>query len=36
MVTTVLLVELAPPRRFEGAWLPWFYRGLVLLAIHST
>ncbi len=28
-----LLVMLAPPLLFDGAWLVWFYRGLVLLVI---
>lgn len=28
-----LLVILAPPLFFHGAWLTWFYRGLVLLVI---
>ena len=28
-----MLVMLAPPLLFDGAWLTWFYRGLVLLVI---
>ena len=33
VMVAALLVMLAPPLLFDGAWLTWFYRGLVLLVI---
>ena len=33
VMIAAVLVMLAPPLLFEGAWLTWFYRGLVLLVI---
>lgn len=33
VMVAALLVMLAPPLLFGGAWLTWFYRGLVLLVI---
>ncbi len=33
VMIVALLVMLAPPLLFGGAWLVWFYRGLVLLVI---
>jgi Cd2+/Zn2+-exporting ATPase len=33
VMVAALLVVLVPPLIFEGAWLTWFYRGLVLLVI---
>src|SRR5581483_5197035 len=33
VMIAALLVILAPPLLFHGAWLTWFYRGLVLLVI---
>ncbi len=33
VMVAALLVMIAPPLLFHGAWLIWFYRGLVLLVI---
>ena len=33
VMVAALLVMLVPPLLFDGAWLTWFYRGLVLLVI---
>ena len=36
VMIAALLVMLTPPLLFDGAWLTWFYRGLVLLVIANA
>ena len=33
VMVAALFVTIAPPLLFDGAWMTWFYRGLVLLVI---